>query len=531
MAPSFLTPKMEDLTTRRHRQTLLRTRANMNLKEVKDRGDTAVDQNSDLTDLANLIMEAVREHGQRSNLVTHSAPATPPHDTDFSRDTAGADCSAQFAKLDTADFDSLVEFGDTLERLPIPALCLATTEEAPSVIDYLRETDDLAIKGENASLIQWRESRILHTIAKQLDPLTKAISRSTLVKQMEPLCRDANQTNPVSVILVDIDHFKGINDEFGHTCGDKLLIGLSQRLTQLCRGAMVARTRNAEFAILIPSTEDYALRIAEIIHQTLSDHHWCPDEKANVSLGVACVESNCEPSRLLARSDQALYSAKATGRNRVVSYSRITSISNRHDDDLEVVTMENKARVLSERLTSFVAQRSKRIVSALRIEANTDPLTGLHNRRYLERQLDVEFRKVMEKEMDLCVALIDLDHFGVVNKQHGWPTGDKILREVSEKINSSIRNADWVGRYGGEEICLVMPRTESTQAIAVCNRIRTDVAATKFETTSGDPMQVTLSVGVIQIDPAVDETPTQAFERVSQLTLLAKTNGRNQVRA
>jgi diguanylate cyclase (GGDEF)-like protein len=352
-----------------------------------------------------------------------------------------------------------------------------------------------------------------------------------LIKTLIPICAAASEGQPVSLILLDIDHLKILNDRLGIRQGDKILTDLGQLIRRLCQTPLVARTRGGEFGILVEAAESVANQIANVIQRAVNRFPWSDHKEITVSFGVAGIIQSCEPSLLLSRADEALFAAKANGRNRVVCHSEIARISNRHNDELDVISMENKARVLSERVTSFVTQRSKRIMQSLRKEANTDGLTQLFNRRYLDQRLVEEFQHAIATDKDLCIALLDLDHFGNVNKRHGWPTGDKVLRLVADTILQNIRVSDWVGRYGGEEICVVMPGTSLESAAVVCERIRSTIEAMPFESTTGQSLHVTLSIGVVALDPASDTDVAALIERVSDLTLRAKEGGRNQVQS
>jgi diguanylate cyclase (GGDEF)-like protein len=79
-------------------------------------------------------------------------------------------------------------------------------------------------------------------------------------------------------------------------------------------------------------------------------------------------------------------------------------------------------------------------------------LTGLANRRYLDRRLPFEIQQARERGRPLSVGLLDVDHFGGANKDHGWPSGDKILDDTAARIRDALRASDWAARYGGEEI-------------------------------------------------------------------------------
>lgn len=443
------------------------------------------------------------------------------------RPVAGDESAVIFLK--TSDFPTLDAFKNAYLSYQQPVMCFVRPLEVPEVVAWLRDSDDIALLGESSVLTDWRCTRISKIYAERLDPLTQVHRRGQLIKSLASICRSASPQQPVSLIILDIDHLKAINDRLGVRLGDEILADLGQLIRGLCHGTLVARTRGGEFGVVVESDELTARQVASSIHRTITQYHLCDQRKITASLGVACVDECCEPSNLLSRADEALFAAKANGRNRVVCHSEIAEISNRHNEELEVISMENKAKVLSERVTSFVTQRSKRIMQSLRKEANTDGLTQLFNRRYLDKKLDEEFQHAIATGKDLCVALIDLDHFGIVNKQYGWPTGDKVLRRVADTIMRNIRNSDWVGRYGGEEIFLVMPGTAIKSAAVVCERIRSSIESMPIESNSGEPIRVTLSIGVVQLNPKTDPTVEALVERVSQLTLQAKSGGRNQV--
>ena len=276
---------------------------------------------------------------------------------------------------------------------------------------------------------------------------------------------------------------------------------------------------------MVVGPEVAARQVAEILMEAIEVE---PTQPAfSVSFGVASVDESSGASILLTRADEALFSAKANGRGRVVSYSEIAAMSHRTGEDVRVISLENKARVMSERVTSFVTQQSKMIVQNLHREANTDALTGLFNRRYLDRKLLGDVAQARESLRGMSVALADVDHFGLVNKEYGWPTGDQVLRDVAQLIQESIRVTDWVGRYGGEELCVVMPGTELSCAKLVCERIRVAVETHQFVTKGSTPLKITLSVGVVEMD--LNESVEQMLERVSSQTLAAKQRGRNQV--
>lgn len=124
---------------------------------------------------------------------------------------------------------------------------------------------------------------------------------------------------PLSLLMLDVDHFKRINDNFGHETGDKVLIAIAQILNGCARLVdVVARVGGEEFAVILPNTDaDGALEVAERMRTAVAQANWLA-QPATISIGVATLQIKEPASRLYSRADAALYEAKASGRNRVV---------------------------------------------------------------------------------------------------------------------------------------------------------------------------------------------------------------------
>ncbi|MFN3436841.1 MAG: diguanylate cyclase [Acidovorax sp.] len=127
------------------------------------------------------------------------------------------------------------------------------------------------------------------------------------------------RNTPLSLLMLDVDHFKRINDQFGHDAGDKVLIAIAQMLNGCARVVdVVARVGGEEFAVILPNTDaDGALEVAERMRTTVAQAKWLANP-ATISIGVATLQIKESASRLYSRADAALYDAKAKGRNRVV---------------------------------------------------------------------------------------------------------------------------------------------------------------------------------------------------------------------
>ena len=137
----------------------------------------------------------------------------------------------------------------------------------------------------------------------------------------------------------------------------------------------------------------------------------------------------------------------------------------------------------------------------LREQAERDPLTGLHNRRYLARELERLTQERMAGPISL--AVLDVDHFKTINDRFGHAAGDEVLIRIARLLCDHLREADSVVRSGGEEFLILMPRTDLRAATACCERIRRAVWEEAWASVA-DGLSVTTSVGVAAADDADD---------------------------
>ena len=174
--------------------------------------------------------------------------------------------------------------------------------------------------------------------------------------------------------------------------------------------------------------------------------------------------------------------------------------------------------------------RERLIVSGL-----TDALTGLFNRRYLQRRLKGELARASRYGTPLSCLFIDADHFKQINDTHGHPTGDKVLREMAHRLRTYLRASDIATRYGGEEFALLLPNTRMQEATVLAQRIRQEIAASPIALDkAGRPLTVTVSIGVSEL---ILRPHQQNYEAMSERILAdadtalyqAKVDGRNRV--
>jgi diguanylate cyclase (GGDEF)-like protein len=156
----------------------------------------------------------------------------------------------------------------------------------------------------------------------------------------------------------------------------------------------------------------------------------------------------------------------------------------------------------------------------------TDELTGVYNRRYLDRRLGDEIKRARRLGERVSLLLLDLDYFKTINDEHGHPEGDRMLRAVAQTIVAAVRDIDVVTRWGGEEFAVILPGADGSEAIAVAERIREAVEAMRLRSQSGATLSITISCGIVWAAPHI-HTASQCVAAADRCLLEAKRTGRN----
>ena len=131
----------------------------------------------------------------------------------------------------------------------------------------------------------------------------------------------------------------------------------------------------------------------------------------------------------------------------------------------------------------------------------TDVLTGWHNRRYLLVRMKEELARSRRHDTPLSCLMLDIDHFKKVNDRFGHAAGDRVLREIAQRIESQVRATDVTARYGGEEFTILLPDTSVDSAALLAERIRREVSATPFDVGNDNWLTVTASIGIASASP------------------------------
>ncbi|GAA5787081.1 hypothetical protein GCM10007860_22330 [Chitiniphilus shinanonensis] len=184
-----------------------------------------------------------------------------------------------------------------------------------------------------------------------------------------------------------------------------------------------------------------------------------------------------------------------------------------------------KARLENDGLKKQHASQRRELRRAERM-ASQDSLTGVLNRRGLERLGSTVFGRCREEATPLAALVLDIDHFKQVNDEFGHLVGDKVLRQVAALLKSGCRQDDVVGRFGGEEFLVLLPGRTVRDAADVAERLRRLVAEWDWLHLADD-LAVTLSVGVAERQ--YELTLTELIESADQRLYVAKSAGRNRI--
>jgi len=168
-------------------------------------------------------------------------------------------------------------------------------------------------------------------------------------------------------------------------------------------------------------------------------------------------------------------------------------------------------------------------LQAVRAESQTDPLTGVANRKYFDEALAKAIARHAASDEPLSLLMLDIDHFKAFNDTYGHLTGDQVLRVVAMSIKQNIKGQDTAARYGGEEFAVVLPNTALRSAITVGEQIRRATMAKELKKRSTGQVlgRITISVGVASLHKG--DTPQSLIARADACLYAAKRHGRNRV--
>jgi len=195
-----------------------------------------------------------------------------------------------------------------------------------------------------------------------------------------------------------------------------------------------------------------------------------------------------------------------------------TTLAQRNE---ELLKAKQELLEINQTLEVKIAERTNQ----LHVEAHTDSLTGINNRRAILKYLATEIERRRRYKRPCSIMMLDLDYFKQINDKHGHQVGDDILVLVANSISDTCRLVDHVGRYGGEEFLVVLPETAEPEALELAERIRQTIAALKLDI----DLVLTVSIGVASLSLETEVDSHTFIKQADDAVYKAKEQGRNQV--
>jgi two-component system, cell cycle response regulator len=428
------------------------------------------------------------------------------------------------------------------QRSSQPVLVLTSTLQLSSrIVPLLRTLHDLGSASDPPEVTTWRlqqlisRSRRLPLQDSHIDALTGLINRQEFEVEVARASASVGPGTFAGLVFIDFDRFKAINDHLGQRIGDTVLRAIADALREmLIPRDIVARLGGDEFGwLLVRDNEESVVRealnlLGQLARIKVPELASEPAMRLSASAGLTFLRPLTAAATFLTEGEIAGYEAKVRGRKQLVVYQQLADASRRASQDVEVRHFENVARVAAERLIDALTLKSRSLIEAAQREADVCPLTGLYSRRYLNARLAQDFETARSRGRPLTVVMLDLDHFGAINKTRGWPAGDRVLAAFAAAARSGLGVDHWAGRYGGEEFLIVMPGSLLTEGVRTAEKVRAALGSTPIEDMDGRLFHATLSAGVVGMDPDCASV-VDLLEEASRVLIRAKEAGRNRV--
>ena len=190
-----------------------------------------------------------------------------------------------------------------------------------------------------------------------------------------------------------------------------------------------------------------------------------------------------------------------------------------HAKDMDLVSIIERELAGPIRIAALV-EESQRL-------ATIDSLTGLMNRRAFTASALRELARSQRHGNPFCLLLLDVDHFKTINDRRGHPSGDAVLTGIGRLLGQELRKADFSGRWGGEEFVVALTETTAASGMGGAERIRAAVAAMTVKDADGEPIPITVSIGLTAHREG--DTVDSLIKRADQAMYEAKSSGRNRV--
>ncbi|WP_426192049.1 putative bifunctional diguanylate cyclase/phosphodiesterase [Massilia sp. DWR3-1-1] len=347
------------------------------------------------------------------------------------------------------------------------------------------------------------------------DELTGVHNRRHLLALIDAeRARSARAARPFCLCLLDIDFFKRINDTYGHSAGDEVLRAFAHAVQQQVRDTdSFGRYGGEEFLLMLPETPiEAAAALVERIRAAVEALRFADIDGAlamTVSIGVAQFRTGDTIAQSIARADEALYMAKARGRNRVVFHGQAARLASVPHSDVR-------------HPPSSLAGVRPAIVDAA--GPQRDQLTGLPNRTALRERLAGAVAQMPRAGRGGALMLLNVNKFREVNDALGFDAGDAVLVQIAHRVRACLHDADTIVRWGGDELAVVLENLAmESEALVVAEKILAQFGMPLL--LEGREWFVSLSIGIAAFPGASDVDVL--IKRADSALKTAKTWGDN----
>lgn len=368
------------------------------------------------------------------------------------------------------------------------------------------------------------------------DALTGCLNRRSFSEQFEALFFAAlEDDSELACIMVDLDHFKSVNDNFGHATGDEVIKMLAEVLKQSTRKEdLVGRYGGEEFCLVLPGMSlEVAVKAAERIRLRIKDEsgkRFKDGPRVTASLGVASIRDNPEDTGALNNlADEALYGAKQTGRNRVVSYAAMSAGYEESEISAAATVPESATGKSVANLQQRIAELediASEFSSELEYSKSYDQLTGLPNQILFYDRIHQAIERGCRHDQIAAVLIIDIELFSQVNASLGRSGGDELLKQVAYRLNSIVRKSDGVSRFSvsrfaGDEFAILLTDLPEKEQVTWAVKRILDLINQPVEI-EGNTVYLTSHVGV-----SLYPTDADTVEGLLQNAMSAKQYSKN----
>jgi len=323
----------------------------------------------------------------------------------------------------------------------------------------------------------------IHVSESRTDSLTGLANRRAFDEAMKASVeRAAKPGVRDSLIMFDVDHFKGFNDTYGHLAGDEVLRQVGTALQREARpGDKAARYGGEEFAIILSDlVGEPAKREAERLRATIGELEFCfNNQPVNVtaSAGMSAFQPGDSIKCLIERADSALYEAKKAGRNRCYW----------HD--------------------------GQQLLPVIATNPATDPLSKLPTQSTFKSNLSKILSDPDSIKESLSVMVLRVDHFEKIQNDHGSLAGRTLLQAVAQQLQNAVGPIGQLFHYGNESFAVLLPAVDLVAAAAIAEQVRASIeASSSLDDDAALALTVSVGVATHDADPSVQPMIERALK-------------------